>query len=298
MWNPFKKKDKEKEVKTEATKDGKEPMIPAVEPLKTKDDYPFVIQLFDIFGSSSKEVEPFAAKREIIEGNVYLVNEKFGFKERFPEDNDIYKEQKLDELNKQIQSLQDKIALSNGKEITPEVLDMRSDLRQFKAWKKSLELQGKGSYVIYTSNGAGSRPKFSFDRKGNFKFPIFKDIDHSLLRVPTEAQITTASELLLENEKKNGKPDNFNKLLAFGLVIVLTLAVCVMGFFMWKMADEPSDVSLALVNLSQSLEVIAQDMHQSSINFQNSTSNINDLIDRVELKDKPPQVTPAQNTIR
>lgn len=297
-WLQFGSKKPEKKVETEATKNGQEPVIPDVPQIKVSNDYPYIIQLYDIFGDTSKELEPFGAKREIIGGNVYLVNEKVGFKERFPEDTETYKEHKIAELDKKIQSTEDKLKELKSLEATPEQLDLKNDLKLFKNWKRSLELRSKGSYVIIASDKLNSKPKFSFDRKGNFKLPVYKDVDHSTIRVPSEAQITTGSELLRENELKNGTPDNTNRLLTFGVLALLLIALCVMGYFMYKTVNSNTPVAQALINVTNSIERIAESNEIYAKQFKEATDNLNDIIDRVEVTDKPPSVTPAQNTAR
>lgn len=79
-------KTEEENIETVENKDGK------LEKVKTSGEYPITVELWDIWGTTSKKATRFGAKRYIEKGNVFLVNEKRGFKAPFPQENEDYKQ--------------------------------------------------------------------------------------------------------------------------------------------------------------------------------------------------------------
>src|SRR6056297_2251951 len=103
-------KDQEEFIKKQTAKDKqtkpKEEQNNKVKVVEeTKDSLPYIIQLYDVEGTTIFERNPFGAKRYIEKANVFLVNEKIGFKEPFPTDGDDYKNYKLEECERRIKEL-------------------------------------------------------------------------------------------------------------------------------------------------------------------------------------------------
>ena len=133
---------KEKKIKTNVTENGQEAYVEEIKKVDVEKEYPYIVQLNDIQDSTIVRRQPFGAKRYIEKANVYLVNEKVGFKEPFPSDNEEYKQFKLDELETKIQEIEKKIEDHRKKKLakTPEYLDLIQELKVHQGFKRSLEL--------------------------------------------------------------------------------------------------------------------------------------------------------------
>ena len=231
------KADFKEEQYTEKIKEiAGEEKLSSQEAVKTAGELPYTIELYDIWGSTSKRAVRFGAKRFIEKGNVFLMNEKRGFKEPFPEDSEDFRSFKMEWVETEIKEINTKISKTMKAENPKWSLkDLRKDKKELENYRRSLELQGKGSYMLVDSDAAGGRPLFMFDRRGNYKLPVFKNIDLSLMYLPTEANITEASDLIRENNEKNGKSSlNLAQLGLFVLMVVIILAGL---FFAYKTAS-------------------------------------------------------------
>jgi hypothetical protein len=232
--------------------------------VSTKDDYPYIIELYDVWGSTSKRAVRFGAKRFIEGGNVFLVNEKKGFKEPQPEDSEDYKSYKLEEVEQELKN-KDKELQSVRKNKDNNSLserDILEDIRVLKGFKRSLQLQGKGSYMIVDGDASGGKPLFMFDRRGNYKLPIFKNIDISLMYLPNEAKITEASDLIRENDEKNKK--NIVNVAAGVFLVLIVIAFFGMVFFLYKVSGVPADYISTLQTLTEAVNNMALDFSQST----------------------------------
>ena len=248
--------------------------------VKAETEYPYNVRINDIWGTTSKEITSFGVKRFIEGVNVYLVNEKMGFKEYMPVDDDDFKLYSQENISKRIKQLEKQLG-SDKKTENPRSL--KSELRFLRNRHRSLEVQGRGSYIRFDQSG---KPFFEFDRIGNFKVPVFKNVDYSTLDVPSETRIKTAAELLLENDNKNGEK-NLGAKIFMGVMMFLMLAGVFGGlFFAWKTAQLPDVCAANLERASQVLEGVTNKISQTSNNLQNLSSNLQ--IKKPEIDTTPP----------
>lgn len=275
----FNKTEKEKNVKTKESEAG-EVMPEKVVQADINKEYPFVVQLCDIEDNTIIRRKPFGAKRHIDGANVYLVNEKVGFQEPFPRDTDEFKQYTLSQLDDKIETSESKLAkLRNPKKktetkrTTAEELDLMHEIKLFKGYKRSLELSGKGSYMLIAGDYEG-RPLYQFNRIGNFKVPVFTNIDYSLRYMPLEADLATAGELLKLNEEKNGNTDNTFKLTMIGLSVVLGLVIVAALYFNYKAVTLTPELAEAFVNVANSQASILDTLGEIVTDLQNVTQNV------------------------
>jgi len=226
-WKIFSKKNKEEvDADKKLKKENKE------EALKVKDQikYPYRVYLKDITGSSTKKHKPFGVERfiDVDNSTVSLFNPNFFFKEIFPEDSDEFKIYQIEEVTEKIKELE----VSLAKEIKKDdpLINRKNieyDLNIFKNRLRSLQLQGRGSYMNYDDDGT---PYFVFRRKGNYKFPEFDNVELDTIYTPSETKIKQASELLdMKNEKYSKFKKNLNN-------ITMTLFIVLMifgGLLVW-----------------------------------------------------------------
>lgn len=293
----FKKEEKEKKVETDITKKGQDPMIENVVKVDVEKEYPYIIKLYDVDGTTAIEKNPFGAKRYIDGANVWLVNEKMGFKEPIPEDNDDYKNYKLEEVHIKIKDIEDRLKLLNDNKKkktiktinkSPEELDLLTDMKILKGYARSLDVQGRGSYMII-SQPHGGRPLYSFFRKGNFKLPVFTNTDLSLLYVPNETNIATAGDLLQLNEDKNGNKDNSVKLATLGMFVLTAIVLLVLIYFLYKSAALPTD-------FIDGFKAITENMNQVTNNMDSLVDKLNNSV-TVQPQTITPQINPSTTTI-
>ncbi len=192
-----KNKDK-KEVKEIETFDEKKKIK------EEKKNYPYRVYLKDITGSSTKKLLPFGVERWIDEndGTVWLRNSTNNFKEREPVDSDEFKMYEIKELDKNIKILEKKLAKEMKEDTSENIKNIQYELMLYKNFKRSLELQGKGSYMNIDSDGV---PYFVFRRKGAFKFPEFDNVELDTIYTPSQTKIKKASELLDIKKEKYSK---------------------------------------------------------------------------------------------
>jgi len=268
--NDIPKENKTEELKTDVNN----------EKVNSEKEYPYDVKICDIWGTTSKDQVKIAVQRRIFDSNVYLYNEKAGFKEPLPEDNDDFKDFKLEDIEKELKSLEKQMS----KKDNVNKKGLRQQVRRLKGFKSSIELQGRGSYMRLDENG---RPYFEFDRMGNFKMPVFKNIDKSLLKTPDEAKIKNCSELLKENLEKNGDPNKAVKLLNVVVLVILVLTLCFFGFITYKTSDMP-------MVCSENLEKTAIIINRAASKFEQSSTEMNNITSRVYIKQ--PDIIPNINT--
>jgi len=227
------------------------------EAIKTDSELPYNVQLCDVWGSTTKYAVKFGAKRFIDKGNVFLVNEKRNFKEPFPEDTTEWREDRMEVIETELK-LKKKILdnLKDPKNADFSEKDLRQDVKHLLSFKRSLELQGKGSYMVIDADTSGGRPLFIFDRKGNYRIPVFKNIDLSLMYLPTEAKITEASDLIRENDEKNSK--SAINIAAGVFLVLIVLAFFGMIYMLYKTGGLNSEVVDALKDIAVNQDAIAQ----------------------------------------
>jgi hypothetical protein len=290
----FNKQEKEKNVKTKDSEAG-EVMPEKVVQADINKDYPFVVQLYDIEDNTVIRRKPFGAKRHIDGANVYLLNEKTGFKEPFPRDTDEFKQYTITQLEEKIESTLKKLdklrkpeKKSETKRTTAEELDLMHELKLFKGYKRSLELSGKGSYMLIAGDYEG-RPLYQFNRIGNFKVPVFTNIDYSLRYMPLEADLATAGELLKLNEDKNGNTDNTFKLTMIGLAVVLGVVIIAALWFNYKAITINPDLADAFINIANTQSNIVEKLGEIVTDLGNVTASIEPEFNP-DLNNKPGQV--------
>jgi len=262
--------------KTQAEKE-KEDKIKA----NDKEEWDFLVELNDVWGTSSKRYDPFGVKRAIIGGNVFLVNEKIGFKEPQPEDSDDYKSYKIDELTTEIAKIEKKLKEIKSKDGKETTRDLIQDIKILKGWKRSLELQGRGSYANLSGKRDNGMPYFIFDRKGNFKLPVFKNVDYSLLYVPSETNISEASDLLKENNDKNNLNAAQLRIINYILTFILVICICGMFYFIYKTNNTQAlYVNGGLSNLTESINnIVNQNSETINIIADVINSNSSNVVD-------------------
>lgn len=287
----FGKKDNKKELNTEimpqAINQDKEAQIKQVQEINNKynrhkvdatDLDGYDIELWDVWDTTSQRKPVFQAKRIIENNNVYLFSQNPYFKEMFPENSEEYKQYKLDELDERIASIEKSIKQVNAGKLDWSLKDLKKELRITKGYKRSLELQGRGSYMVLNSNG---RRMFMFDRIGNLKMPLYKNVDRSLIYTPTEQKTQEVIQLLKENKDKNGQ-EQMIKLSTYGILILMLLTLCFMIFIGYKMSNLPLDVTDNLASIGNALAEVTKDLNNvsSSINYIAETSG--ETIPKVE----------------
>lgn len=271
----FNKKKPEKKVETRESKKG-EVYVENPTKVNIDKDYPYIVQLNDIEDDTVIRRTPFGAKRYIDGANVWLVNEKIGFKEPFPSNNDDYMNYKLDEIESRLKSLNSNLEKlrKKAKHKTPEELDIIDEIKTFKSYRRSHLFKGRGGYMIISAEHGG-RPLYTFDRKGNFKLPVYKNTDNSLLYTPSETDLATAGELLKLNDNENGIKDNSFKLITIGIIVILLLTVAVFGYLAYKTTQMPVELTDALTNLVNSNIDLTNKLNDGVQTLTNITSDLN-----------------------
>jgi len=251
--------------------------------VKSNDEHPYVVELYDIWGTTSKRVLRLPAKRFIEKGNVFLYNEKLNFKVEFPEDNEEYKKYKTDEVKNMLKKKDTELKLLLKKKDfdLSRKKDIEEDIRVLNGWEKSLALQGRGSYMMFDDDANGGKPLFMFDRKGNFKLPVFKNIDISLMHVPNEANIIEGSDLLKENFEKNGA-DNQVKMVNIVLAILMVIVILGFGYIAYKTTGNNQAISEVLAQAISGLDTVADKFAESTEQLSNMTISVTENIPKIE----------------
>ena len=253
--------------------------------VKSDKEFPYDVKICDVWGTSSKDIMTIPVKRYIEGANVFLFNEKFNFKEYFPIDSDDFKQYTLESVETELIKIEKKIASPKNNE-NPRTL--REELRILRNRKRSLETQGRGSYMRLNQQG---RPYFEFDRVGNFKLPVFKNVDYSTLNVPSETRIKTTSELLVENDTKNGDKNLAGKVMGIILLVILVCAVFGGLFFAYKTAQLPDQCAANLDKASLVFNGVVTKMDNVVDNFEEISENL-------QIKPKEINDTPRVNVIK
>lgn len=219
----FKKKTKKKEELKDINNEKNNKV-------QSKDKFHYRVYVKEIEDSYTKKVAHFGVERYIDEekGTVMLRNETFKFNEPKPSNEKSYKIYKLDEVNTKIEELE--LALSKEiKKDDPKInrKDIEEELNTYKSTKRSLEMQGKGSYLNVDEDGT---PYFVFRRKGNFKLPEFDNVDIDTIYTPSEAKIKKGSELL---DMKKDKYSKFQKTVATLMSILFVMMLLFGGGLVW-----------------------------------------------------------------
>ena len=267
MENNLNTKKKAYNVSADKNKLDKNKLDKTSEAVKADNDHPYDVRICDIWGTTSKEITTFGAKRFIEGANVYLVNEKLGFKEYMPIDDDDYKLYTLDSITKKIKTLEKELG-SEKKKQNPR--SIKSELRFLKNRQRSLEVQGRGSYMRLNQQG---KPFFEFDRVGNFKVPVFKNVDYSTLDIPSETRIKTAAELLQENDDKNGEK-NLGKIFQVILIILMIVLVLAGLFFAYKTSQMPQVCAENFDSAARIFNGVVNKLDSTVTNLQNLSSVI------------------------
>lgn len=198
--------------------------------VKSKGKYHYRVYIKEIEDSYTKKVSNFGVERYIDEqkGTVMLRNEEFKFNEPKPSNEKSYKIYKLQEVSVKIieleKSLSKEINIDNPKVNRK---DIEEELGIYKSIKRSLELQGKGSYLNVDEDGT---PYFVFRRKGNFKLPEFDNVDIDTIYTPSEAKIKKGSELL---DMKKEKYSKFQRTISTIMSILFVFMLLFGGGLVW-----------------------------------------------------------------
>lgn len=237
---------------------------------KISTQFEYDVELYDVWDTTSKRLPIFGANRIIEDNNVYLYNPKTGFKELFPENSEEYKQYTLDNLDNLIKNIEKKIKSVVSGKTEHSLRDLKKELRIHNNYKRSLQLQGRGSYMILTSTG---RPLFMFDRVGNLKMPLFKNVDRSLIYTPTEQKTQEVVQLLKENESKNGEQKRLT-LSTYALIFILVMAVLGTIFIAYKTAGLDPEVVKTLAEIGINFAEGAKDLNSANSILFNITENI------------------------
>lgn len=240
-----------------------------IDKVNSSENFSYDIELYDVSDITSKRLKPFGANRIIEGNNVYLYNPKNGFKEPFPENSEEYKDFKLEELDKEIKATLNNISKINKGKSDRSLKDEKKQLRVLRGYKRSLELQGRGSYLIVNSNG---KFMYMFDRVGNIKMPLFKNVDRSLIYTPTELKTKEVTQLLKENDTKNGEPERV-RLSTYSAAILMFLAAITLFYFSYKTASIPDNFLEYMKIQAEYFKVIGQDLNSLNESISNIVSS-------------------------
>ena len=198
--------------------------------VQSKDKFHYRVYIKEIEDSYTKKVSHFGVERYIDEekGTVMLRNEVYKFNEPKPSNEKAYKIYKIAEVDLKIKELEGNLSKEIKKD-DPKVnrKDIEEELGTYKSIKRSLELQGKGSYLNVDEDGT---PYFVFRRKGNFKLPEFDNVDIDTIYTPSEAKIKKGSELL---DMKREKYSKYQKTTATIMTLLVVLLIFWSGANAW-----------------------------------------------------------------
>jgi len=290
----FKKKQKteenlkEKEIKQTSEERRTEKHEKEGKITRDQDSSEFLIYMHDTFGSGVRDIEPIKVNRTIQNGNVWLINEKIGFKEPQPENNSEYKNYLSKELEEKITKLEKQRKEVMNKKMSETKLslkDLEQELIFYKGFLRSLELQEEGSYLNISRLSDGRLPYYRFLRKGNFKLPVFFGIETGLLRVPNEFSIREAGDLLKENVEKNN-PEKFLLVGRWLMMILLLAAFLFVVYIGYKSNSSVGVCSEAFVNISDSFIHVAK-------NGQLNTDLLTQLVNNTITPDSIVNIVPS-----
>jgi uncharacterized small protein (DUF1192 family) len=226
------------------------------EEVKTKDtvkksgQFDFKVELYDVFGGITKKATTIEVINYRENGNLYLYNEKLKFKEIKPETTEDFKLYSIAEIDTQIDKLNNELSKIKNKESNNNQKDILFTMRVLNGYKRSLVNMGEGSFCHIDDDKNGGRITYRFLRVGNYKLPMFTNIETNTILVLSESKIAEASTLLDENEKKNGKSQV--TLISIVLIIILCVLVIVFIYAIYKASSMPD---VCTTNLDMAMKV-------------------------------------------
>ena len=229
--------------------------------INSNQGFEYSIEIYDVWDTTSKRITPFGANRVVEDNNSYLFNELKGFKEPFPQNTEEYKEYELDDINLKIKKLEDEIKrFEKSPDQKISIKDKKKELRIFRGYKRSIELRGNGSFMILNERGI---PTFQFDRVGNTKLPLYKNVDRSTIYIPSELKTKNITKILRDNDEKN-KTTTLHQWSTYTLLLILVLLTCVYIWYGYKAMTLPVDVSEILALVGENLQTISKDLNSLS----------------------------------
>lgn len=258
--------------------------------VSSNNKYHYRVYLKEIEDNYTHKKGHFGVERYIDKdkGVVMLKNDEVGFNEVKPSNDDSYKIYKLKEVNAKILDLEKQLSKEVKKD-DPKVnkKDIEEELRTYRGIKRSLELQGKGSYLNIDEDGM---PYFVFRRKGNFRLPEYDNVEIDTIHTPSEAIIKKGSELL---DMKKEKYSRFQKnittiIMTFFIIEMLFLGGLVWWSFKLNSLSDESVVTQLQQNLDETALYCAQKYGEAGQNFYESSiyvKNITETIHRDLNKD-------------
>lgn len=220
--------------------------------------FEYSIEIYDVWDTTSKRIPSFGANRIIKDNRSFLFNELKQFEEPFPENTEEYREYEVEQLDEKIKIIENKLReIEKGKNVHASASDLKRELRIYRGYKRSIQLRGNGSFMILNAEGV---PTFQFDRIGNIKLPLYKNVDRSTIYIPSELKTKNITKILRDNDEKNGQ-EQIIKLSTYALLLLLVLLVCIMGFMAYKMMGLPVDVADLLVRVADNMQTISQSLN-------------------------------------
>lgn len=241
--------------------------------VKKKATFEFSIEVYDAWDSTAKRLTPFGANLKREGDNSYLVNEDKKFKEMQPENNTVWKQYKLKEVEENIKSVLNDLEKVRKPKATEKVnfsiKDKEVELLQWQNIKRSIETQGKGAYLIFNSEGV---PTYQFLRKGGTLLPLYFSVDLSTIYTPSQHKIREITQLSKENDEKNGQTEQI-KWATYGLIFILVLLTLGLLYAIYQVLQLPVEVSDLLSRVTNALVGIEKDLNsiESVINSSETT---------------------------
>ena len=230
-------KEKEEDIKTKET-------------IKKSGKFDFKVELYIPFSGIMKKTRTIEVINYRENGNLYLYNEKLKFKEIKPEVTEDFKLYTVAEIDVLLDSLNNELKCIKAKKSNSNQKDILFTMRVLNGYKRSLINQGEGSFTFIDDDVNGGRITYRFLCVGNYKLPMFANVETNTILVLSESKIAEASTLLEENEKKNGKSQI--PMITVVLIIILCLLVVVFIYAIYKSASMPDVCS---VNLDKAMHV-------------------------------------------
>ena len=106
-------------------------------------------------------------------------------------------------------------------------------------------------------------PTFQFDRIGNTKLPLYKNVDRSTIYIPSELKTKNITKILRDNDEKN-KTTTLHQWSTYTLLLILVLLTCVYIWYGYKAMTLPVDVSEILALVGDNLQTISKDLNSLS----------------------------------
>ena len=248
-----------------------------------KGNFHYRVYIKEIEDSYTKKVNNFGVERYIDEekGTVMLRNNEWKFNEPKPSNDKSYKIYKLKEVEAKIQELEKALSKEIKKD-DPKInrKDIEEELNIYKSTKRSIELQGKGSYLNVDENGT---PYFVFRRKGNFKLPEFDNVDIDTIYTPSEAKIKKGSELL---DMKKEKYSKFQKTTATLISIMVVLGLFFFGgniYWSFKLNALSNDSVVTQLNnqMDETALYCAEKYGEAGKNFYDSSLYVKNITETI-----------------